>query len=187
MEGFLNWKIAVWKRNLITRSVAIIPSLVVALIFGAKGSDSLIVLSQVVLSVQLPYTMIPMLKITSSKKRMLSPTLQNSAAFTITGWVLGAIVMAANVFLISSTISGLDGLFVETKANLIFAGVCVIAVIYFGFGVFLVIRPVDDVLEHVPVPGSEEPLEEAAGEDGTSPLISSVGVEPQNSVISINM
>lgn len=184
MEGFLDWKIAVWKRNLITRLVAIVPSLIVALIFGTKGSDSLIVLSQVILSVQLPYCMIPMLKITSSKKRMLSPALQNSLPFTIAGWLLGAIVMAANVFLISSTISELDGLFVTTKANLIFAFVCVVAVVYFAFGVYLVFRPVDDVLEHIPS-ALEVSAEASNAGDEERPLLNHVS-SGSNTSLSIN-
>jgi natural resistance-associated macrophage protein 2 len=183
MEGFLNWKIAVWKRNLITRSVAIVPSLAVALIFGDKGSDSLIVFSQVILAVQLPYCMIPMLKITSSKKRMINPTLQNSLPFTITGWGLGCLVMAANVFLISTTISELDGLFVETKANLIFAAICVLAVVYFGFTVYLVLFNVDNILEHVPTAmeeaeavdkvDEEQPLVDSASDSATPISINS--------------
>eukprot|EP01122_Echinamoeba_exundans_P001660 TRINITY_DN11675_c0_g1_i1.p1 TRINITY_DN11675_c0_g1~~TRINITY_DN11675_c0_g1_i1.p1 ORF type:complete len:523 (+),score=92.39 TRINITY_DN11675_c0_g1_i1:106-1674(+) len=172
MEGFLNWKIAVWKRNLITRSVAIVPSLVVALIFGDKGSDSLIVLSQVILAVQLPYCMIPMLKITSSKKRMINPTLQNSLPFTIAGWALGCLVMAANVFLISTTISQLDGLFVETKANVIFAFICLVALVYFGFTVYLVLFNVDNVLEHVP--SAMEETEAVEKLDEEQPLVNSV-------------
>jgi NRAMP (natural resistance-associated macrophage protein)-like metal ion transporter len=47
MEGFMNWKIAVWKRNLITRSIAMVPSLIVALVAGEQGSSALIVLSSV--------------------------------------------------------------------------------------------------------------------------------------------
>jgi len=70
MEGFLAIKVRPWIRNLITRSVAIVPSLVVALIAEEKGSDELIVLSQVLLSIQLPFALLPLIKLTSNAERM---------------------------------------------------------------------------------------------------------------------
>ena len=70
MEGFLEWKVAAWKRNLITRSVAIVPSLLVALLAGDSGSDTMIILSQVLLSIQLPFALIPLVKLTNSSRTM---------------------------------------------------------------------------------------------------------------------
>ncbi len=70
MEGFMHWRIKPWVRRLITRSLAIIPTV---LIIGLRGDSSvtdLLTLSQVVLALQLPFAMFPMLQFTSSRKRM---------------------------------------------------------------------------------------------------------------------
>ncbi len=65
-----NINIIIVSNMLSGRSVAIIPSVIVAFIFGESGSDELIVLSQVVLSIQLPFCLIPLVKITNNEKRM---------------------------------------------------------------------------------------------------------------------
>ena len=70
MEGFMHWKIAPWLRRLITRSLAIIPTAIYIGIRGANNINDLIVLSQVVLSFQLPFAMFPLLHLASSRKRM---------------------------------------------------------------------------------------------------------------------
>jgi manganese transport protein len=70
MEGFMRWKIAPWLRRLITRSLAIIPTAIFIGIRGANNVNDLIVLSQVVLSFQLPFAMFPLLHFASSGKRM---------------------------------------------------------------------------------------------------------------------
>jgi manganese transport protein len=70
MEGYLNIKLSGWLRRLITRSIAIIPALVVTAIYGESGIAKLLVLSQVILSLQLPFAIIPLLKFTSDKHKM---------------------------------------------------------------------------------------------------------------------
>jgi manganese transport protein len=70
MEGFMHWRIAPWLRRLITRSLAIIPTAVYIGIRGANNITDLIVLSQVVLALQLPFAMFPLLHFASSRKRM---------------------------------------------------------------------------------------------------------------------
>jgi manganese transport protein len=70
MEGFMHWKIAPWLRRLITRSLAIIPTAIFVGIRGANNVNDLIVLSQVVLALQLPFAMFPLLHLASSRKRM---------------------------------------------------------------------------------------------------------------------
>lgn len=70
MEGFMNWRLQPWLRRLLTRALAIIPAV---LVIGTRGSSSvndLLILSQVVLAMQLPFAMFPLLQFTSSKKRM---------------------------------------------------------------------------------------------------------------------
>jgi manganese transport protein len=70
MEGFMHWRIQPWLRRLITRSLAIIPTAVFIGIRGANNITDLIVLSQVVLALQLPFAMFPLLQFASSRKRM---------------------------------------------------------------------------------------------------------------------
>ncbi len=70
MEGFMHWRIKPWLRRLITRSLAIIPTAVYIGIRGANNITDLIVLSQVVLALQLPFAMFPLLHFASSRRRM---------------------------------------------------------------------------------------------------------------------
>jgi manganese transport protein len=70
MEGFLNWRIAPWLRRLLTRLIAIVPAVVVTLIAGEKATGQLLILSQVVLSLQLPLAVVPLVMFTSSRRKM---------------------------------------------------------------------------------------------------------------------
>jgi len=71
MEGFMHWRVRPWVRRLVTRSLAIIPAIVVIGLRGERSSvTDLLVLSQVVLALQLPFAMFQLLHFTSSKKRM---------------------------------------------------------------------------------------------------------------------
>jgi manganese transport protein len=142
MEGFLDLKIAVWKRNMITRSVAIIPSVIVAFIFGESGSDELIVLSQVVLSIQLPFCLIPLVKITNNEKRM--GTFRNGLIMRIVGIGLGVMVAAANIYLgFSTVLEDIDLDSTYGRASL--AGVIIASIVYFVMLVYLAYLPVDVV------------------------------------------
>ena len=69
MEGFLHIKLPAWLRRLITRLIAIIPAVVVIIIYGAEKTAFLLILSQVILSFQLPFAIVPLIMFTSSKKR----------------------------------------------------------------------------------------------------------------------
>lgn len=64
MEGFVDIKVSPTTRSVVTRLVAILPSLVCALIAGDTGSESLIILSSVLLAFQLPFALVPLLKVT---------------------------------------------------------------------------------------------------------------------------
>ena len=70
MEGFLNIRLAPWLRRLITRSVAIIPTVIVVILYGARGTANLLILSQVILSMQLSFAVFPLVAFTSDRKRM---------------------------------------------------------------------------------------------------------------------
>jgi manganese transport protein len=70
MEGFLNLKLKPWLRRLITRGIAVVPALVVTLIYGDQATTDLLVLSQVILSLQLSFAVVPLVLFTSSKAKM---------------------------------------------------------------------------------------------------------------------
>src|SRR4029453_15811799 len=70
MEGFLNIRLRPWLRRLITRLIAIVPAVVVIAIKGEEGSGPLLVLSQVILSLQLPFAIFPLVQFTSNPKVM---------------------------------------------------------------------------------------------------------------------
>jgi manganese transport protein len=70
MEGFLNWRIAPWMRRMVTRLIAIVPAVVVTIWAGEKATGQLLILSQVVLSLQLPFAVVPLVMFTSSRARM---------------------------------------------------------------------------------------------------------------------
>lgn len=70
MEGFIRWRISPVMRRLITRSIAIVPALVVILVWGSKETGQLLILSQVVLSFQLPFAIVPLVMFTASRTKM---------------------------------------------------------------------------------------------------------------------
>jgi manganese transport protein len=70
MEGFMHWRIQPWLRRLITRALAIIPAVLVIGIRGDSSVNDLLTLSQVILALQLPFAMLPLLHFTSSRRRM---------------------------------------------------------------------------------------------------------------------
>jgi len=96
MEGFMRWRISPWVRRLSTRLLAIIPAVV---IIGTRGSGSvndLLILSQVVLSLQLPFAMFPLLQFTSSKKRM--GRWRSGWFLLATGWTSALLITAMDIY-----------------------------------------------------------------------------------------
>ena len=70
MEGFLNLRLRPWLRRLITRLVAIIPAVVVTVLYGERGTGALLILSQVILSLQLPFAVFPLVMFTTDRRKM---------------------------------------------------------------------------------------------------------------------
>ncbi|GJP30661.1 hypothetical protein CLOM_g4518 [Closterium sp. NIES-68] len=97
MQGFLDLHLASWLRNLLTRLVAIVPSLAVAIVAGAQGAGNLIIASSIILSFGLPYALIPLLK-TSSPVKMGPFT--NHATVTVAAYIIGTVVIAVNCVLV---------------------------------------------------------------------------------------
>jgi manganese transport protein len=70
MEGFIDIRLPGWARRLITRSIAIVPAAIVTIWFGAKGTAQLLIFSQVVLSLQLPFAIVPLVMFTADQRKM---------------------------------------------------------------------------------------------------------------------
>jgi manganese transport protein len=101
MEGFLNIQLKPWIRRLITRLIAIIPALIVTIIYGEKGTGELLVLSQVILSFQLSFAVVPLVMFTSDKLQM--GEFVNSKLVKISSWVVAVIIIGLNVYLLWKT------------------------------------------------------------------------------------
>ncbi|MNO42183.1 Divalent metal cation transporter MntH [compost metagenome] len=102
MEGFVNIRISPWLRRLITRLIAIIPAVIVTAIYGEKGTQDLLILSQVILSLQLPFAVIPLIKFTSSKSKM--GEFANKPWLNTLAWLIAGIIVLLNVYLLVQTI-----------------------------------------------------------------------------------
>jgi manganese transport protein len=97
MEGFLNIRVQPWLRRLLTRTVAIIPAAFVVYAAGESGTFKLLLLSQVILSMQLPFAVIPLIHFTNDKQRM--GAFANRVWLKILGWLAAAFILALNVWL----------------------------------------------------------------------------------------
>jgi manganese transport protein len=96
MEGFMNWRIKPWLRRMITRTLAVIPAVLVIGLRGGGSVTDLLVLSQVVLAMQLPLAMFPLLHFTSSRKRM--GQWRNGWFLLIAGWTSAVLITALNIY-----------------------------------------------------------------------------------------
>jgi manganese transport protein len=104
MEGFINFRITPWLRRLITRGIAIVPALIAVALYGESGLAKLLVMSQVVLSLQLPFAMIPLVLFTANQGKMRG--LAAPRWLTVACWVITVIVVGLNLKLIFDVASG---------------------------------------------------------------------------------
>ncbi|WP_460613752.1 MULTISPECIES: Nramp family divalent metal transporter [Hymenobacter] len=104
MEGFLNLRLRPWLRRLITRGIAVVPALIVTLLYGEKGTGELLVLSQVILSFQLSFAVVPLVMFTGSKAKM--GVFVNKPWVQWLAWVVSAIIIVLNVYLLWETFFG---------------------------------------------------------------------------------
>lgn len=102
MEGFLNIRLKPWLRRLITRLIAVIPALIVAIMYGEAGTTKLLVLSQVVLSMQLSFAVIPLVMFTNSRLKM--GEFANKPYLKVLIWIISIIILALNIYLLYSEI-----------------------------------------------------------------------------------
>ena len=104
MEGFLNWRVAPWLRRLITRLIAVVPAVVVTIWAGEKATGQLLIMSQVVLSLQLPFAIVPLVLFTASRSKM--------GAFVAPRWLtalatlVAALIIGLNAKLVLDYVTG---------------------------------------------------------------------------------
>lgn len=130
MEGFVDFRVKPALRAFITRSVAIVPSLLVTIIAGESGSEALIVFSSVVLSFELPFALIPLIKFVCSKK-IMGPMVVRGAEKWI-ALTISVIVILANIFMLVSFVLGTRGQGKLTAETFFLLAFCI------GVGVFYV-------------------------------------------------
>jgi Mn2+/Fe2+ NRAMP family transporter len=104
MEGFLDWRLKPWIRRLITRGLAIIPAAITVAVAGDSGLDRLLVLSQVVLSFQLPFAVVPLVYFVSSRKYVGAHAA--GPVSTVLGWLIALFVITINLMLVTISVRG---------------------------------------------------------------------------------
>jgi manganese transport protein len=158
MEGYLNIRIRPWLRRLITRLLAIIPALVTIIYFGSEALGKLLVLSQVVLSLQLGFAVIPLIHFTSDKRLMKRFTIK--LWVKVLAWLSAAIIVYLNIQLVIQQIhdwvsaAGSNGVLVYTIV-LPVALCCLALLIYVFIHPFLIKS--SRIKKHVPH-GLAEPI-----------------------------
>lgn len=98
MEGFIHLRISPWLRRIITRLIAVVPAFIVTWISGSRGTADLLLWSQVILSLQLPFAVIPLVLFTSDKNKM--GEFANSKLVRIIAWICTVVIIVLNVFLV---------------------------------------------------------------------------------------
>ncbi len=104
MEGFVNIRLRPWLRRLITRLVAIVPAVITVVLYGEQGTGALLVLSQVVLSLQLSFAVFPLVAFTADRSKMgvfVAPRWMQGLA-----WIVAIVIAALNVWLLYQTLAG---------------------------------------------------------------------------------
>src|SRR5882757_9126664 len=104
MEGFLHIRLPSWARRLLTRGIAIIPVVIVTWIYGERGTGQLLVFSQVVLSMQLPFAVIPLVQFVSDRRKMGNFAISRPVAAA--AWIVAGTIVILNVKLLYDTLFG---------------------------------------------------------------------------------
>lgn len=137
MEGYLNLRIQPWVRRLLTRLVAIVPALFTVIYFGEGATGELLVLSQVVLSLQLGFAVIPLIHFVSDKKLMNGYHIKWPVA--VAAWLITAVIVVLNAKLVKDEVLG----WLKTSENPVYIWVFVVPVVVAAAAllVFIVVWP----------------------------------------------
>jgi manganese transport protein len=104
MEGFLDLHLAPWLRRLITRTLAIVPTVIITILYGARGTGKLIILSQVILSLQLSFAVFPLVAFTSDRRKM--GEFVNSQGLKFLSYTVAFLIAGLNIWLLVQTFRG---------------------------------------------------------------------------------
>ncbi|MBF7092790.1 Nramp family divalent metal transporter [Flavobacterium sp. ALJ2] len=137
MEGYLNLRIQPWVRRIITRLIAIVPAVIVILIYGDSITGKLLILSQVILSLQLGFAIIPLIHFVSDKTKMKG--FHISRLTQVTAWIIALIIVSLNGKLVYDEISG----WLEASENPIVLWVTVVplAIAFLVLLLYIVFKP----------------------------------------------
>jgi manganese transport protein len=103
LEGFVHVHIPAWARRMISRLIAIVPAVVAVALYGENGLGKLMILSQVILSAQLSFAVVPLVQFTSSRAKM--GRFANSALTSCIGWCMAVAIAGLNAWLIVTSIA----------------------------------------------------------------------------------
>ncbi len=98
MEGFLHLRLPSWARRLVTRGIAIVPVIAVTALYGERGTGELLVFSQVLLSMQLPFAVIPLVRFVSDRRKMGEFAISRPLA--VAAWIVAGIIVVLNIKLL---------------------------------------------------------------------------------------
>jgi len=137
MEGYLNLRIQPWVRRIITRLIAIVPAVIVISIFGESVTGKLLILSQVILSLQLGFAIIPLIHFVSDKSKMKGFHISRLTQFF--AWIIATIIVSLNAKLVFDEITG----WLETSQNPIVLWLTVVplAIGFLVLLLYIVFRP----------------------------------------------
>ena len=137
MEGYLNLRIAPWIRRLLTRLLAIIPALLVINYFGEHATGKLLILSQVILSLQLGFAIIPLIHFVSDKSKMKEFTIP--LYVKITAWIFAAIIVTLNAKMVSDQL--MDWIASAENPYIIYLLVIPVILASIGLLLYITFRP----------------------------------------------
>lgn len=137
MEGYLNLRIQPWVRRIITRLIAIVPAVIVISVFGESVTGKMLILSQVILSLQLGFAIIPLIHFVSDKSKMKG--FHISRTTQVASWIIATIIVSLNAKLVYNEIQG----WLETSDNpiIIWLTVVPIAVGFLFLLLYIVFKP----------------------------------------------
>jgi manganese transport protein len=107
MEGFLDIRLPAWLRRLITRLIAIVPAVIVTALYGERGAAGLLILSQVILSLQLSFAVVPLVRFTGERRKM--GDFANGRLLSAAAWSVAAVIVGLNGWLLVGTVGAWVG------------------------------------------------------------------------------
>ncbi|KAL3513678.1 hypothetical protein ACH5RR_026395 [Cinchona calisaya] len=164
MQGFLDLKMKKWTTNIMTRSIAIAPSLIVSIIGGSAGAGQLIIIASIILSFELPFALIPLLKFSSSTPKM-GPH-KNSIYIIVISWILGLLIIGINIYFLITSFVGWLIHNKLVKVGKVFIGILVfpLMAVYILAVIYLMFRK--DTVETFKEVANFDPNAEIRLEDG---------------------